>query len=104
MADYKIRAMKEKERAKVLADQIEELSITIQQKAGEKGKLYGSVTTMDLAAAIAEQGIDIDRPRKIKLTEPIKSLGDFQVSYSSARRSHGQYFRLGRSGRITSLP
>ena len=58
--------------------QIEELEITIQQKAGEKGKLYGSVTSMDLADAMAEKGVEVDR-RRIKLAEPIKALGDYQV-------------------------
>ena len=77
-AEYNIRAMKEKERAQHLADQIEGVSLTISQKAGEKDKLYGSVTSMDLAAALAEQGLDLDR-RKIKLPEPIKTLGDYEV-------------------------
>ena len=77
-AEYEVRAMKEKERAAELAKKIEALNVTIAQKAGEKDKLYGSVTTMDLAASMAEQGVDIDR-RKIKMVEPIKSLGDFDV-------------------------
>ena len=78
-AEYEIRAMKEVERARQLAEEIEALRLTITQKAGEKGKLYGSVTTMDLGSALAEQGLDIDR-RKIKLSEPIKTLGEFDVS------------------------
>lgn len=77
-AEFEIRAMKEKELAQHLADRIKALHLTITQKAGEKDKLYGSVTSMDLAGAMAEQGVDIDR-RKIRMTEPIKSLGDFEV-------------------------
>ncbi len=78
-AEYEIRAMKEKERAQSRAREIEAIHLTIAQKAGEKDKLYGSVTTMDLAAALSEKGVDVDR-RRIKLSEPIKSLGDFDVT------------------------
>jgi large subunit ribosomal protein L9 len=76
--EFEIRSKKEKERAEELAGRIEALTITISQKAGEKDKLYGSVTSMDLAAAMEEQGVDIDR-RKIKLPDPIKTLGDHEV-------------------------
>ncbi|MDY6852549.1 MAG: 50S ribosomal protein L9 [Thermodesulfobacteriota bacterium] len=78
-AEYEVRAMKEKEKAQNLAGRIEALRLTISQKAGEKDKLYGSVTSMDLAAALAEQGVDMDR-RKIKMPENIKTLGDYEVS------------------------
>ena len=77
-AEFEARAMKRKDRAEQLAQKLAEVSVTISQKAGEKGKLYGSVTSMDLAAALAAQGVDIDR-RKIKMTEPIKSLGEYDV-------------------------
>jgi len=76
--EFKLRSMKEKERAEKLAGQIEAIHLTIAQKAGESDKLYGSVTTMDLAAALKDQGVEIDR-RKIQLDENIKSLGEFQV-------------------------
>ncbi|MBW2621463.1 MAG: 50S ribosomal protein L9 [Deltaproteobacteria bacterium] len=76
--EFTVRSLKEKERAEQFAKEIEEISLTISQKAGEKGKLYGSVTSIDLAQAMAEQGIELDR-RKIKLPEPIKALGDFDV-------------------------
>ena len=76
--EFEIRSKKEKERAEELAGRIEALTITISQKAGEKDKLYGSVTSMDLAAAMEEQGVDIDR-RKIKMPDPIKTLGDHEV-------------------------
>jgi len=66
--------IKEKEKALALATEVEKESITIKAKAGEDEKLYGSVTNMDIAKALAEQGIEVDR-RKIILEEPIKSLG-----------------------------
>ena len=78
-ASFAERAKKEKDRAKDLAAQLKAVRLIIAQKAGEKDKLYGSVTTMDLAQALAEKGFEIDR-RKIKLAEPIKTLGDFDIT------------------------
>lgn len=77
-SEFEIRSLKEKERAEKLAQEIEEITLIISQKAGEKGKLYGSVTSLDLIQAMTEQGIEFDR-RKIRLPEPIKALGDFEV-------------------------
>ena len=53
--------------------------VTISQKVGEEDKLYGSVTTMDIAEAAAAQGVKIDK-RRIVLEEPIKRVGDFTVT------------------------
>ena len=77
-AEYELRALKEKERAEKLADELRAMSLSIARKAGEKDKLYGSVTNQDIQAAIEEQGLELDR-RKIKMPEPIKSLGDHEV-------------------------
>lgn len=77
-AEFEVRSQKDKDRAQALAERIEELVLTISQKAGEQDKLYGSVTSMDLAEALTRQGIDVDR-RKIRIADPIKSLGEFQV-------------------------
>src|SRR5712692_3993759 len=57
---------------------IEALEITIMARAGEEGKLFGSVTNIDIERAVREKGVDIER-RKIVLPEPIKQLGDFTV-------------------------
>jgi large subunit ribosomal protein L9 len=54
------------------------VEVTISQKAGENGQLFGSVTTKDIADALEAQGYTIER-RKIVLEEPIKSLGEFKV-------------------------
>lgn len=54
-------------------------SVTIYQKAGENDQLFGSVTAGDIAVALEKLGYTIDR-KKIQLEEPIKMLGDFQVS------------------------
>jgi large subunit ribosomal protein L9 len=72
------RRQKSTEAAEKLKEKLDGLEITIQQKAGEEGKLYGSVTSMDIAAELERQGILIDR-RKIGLDKPLKTVGDFQV-------------------------
>ncbi len=73
------RLRKLKKEAAVDADRIKALAITIKAKAGEEGKLFGSVTTMDIAQAMQAQGVIVDR-RKILLDEPIKRLGEFTVA------------------------
>jgi large subunit ribosomal protein L9 len=54
------------------------VTVTISQKAGENGQLFGSVTSKDVADALAAKNYTIDR-RKVILEEPIKSLGEFKV-------------------------
>jgi large subunit ribosomal protein L9 len=66
-------------RAEEHAEQLNKTVLTISQQAGEDGRLFGSVTTQDLADAIKEaRGIDVDR-RKIHLDDPIKNVGTYQV-------------------------
>jgi large subunit ribosomal protein L9 len=61
------------------AEQLNKTVLTISQQAGEDGRLFGSVTTQDIAEAIKEaRGIDVDR-RKIHLDDPIKNVGTYQV-------------------------
>lgn len=67
-----------KKEAVTLADSIKGISVTIKAKAGEEGKLFGSVTSMDIAEAVKARGLDIDK-RKILLDEPIKRLGEYTV-------------------------
>ena len=64
--------------AQDLAKLMTGVSVTINQKAGENDQLFGSVTSKDVADALAAKGFTIDR-RKIQLEEPIKSLGEFKV-------------------------
>jgi len=70
---------KAKSGAEELSSKIAAVTITIKAKAGEEDKLFGSVTAMDIAEALKQEGLDIDR-RKIVLEEPIKRLGNFTVS------------------------
>jgi large subunit ribosomal protein L9 len=64
--------------ARQRAGQIEGTSVTFKARAGEEGKLFGSITTADIAEKLAEQGVEVDR-RQIVLEEPIKALGVFSV-------------------------
>jgi large subunit ribosomal protein L9 len=73
------RLRKLKKEATAEADRMKGLSVTLRVKTGEEGKLFGSVTTMDIADALKAQGVAIDK-RKIVLDEPIKRLGEFTVS------------------------
>ena len=73
------RLRKLKKEASAEADQIKGLAITIKAKVGEEGKLFGSVTSMDIAEAAKAQGVNIDK-RKIALEEPIKRVGDYTVT------------------------
>lgn len=75
VAEQKDRALKQ---AQTLSDKLAQASLTIPVKAGEEGKLFGSVTSIDIEKALGEKGFAIER-RKIQLPEPIKSLGDFEV-------------------------
>lgn len=60
--------------ARERAASIEGVSLTFHARAGQEGKLFGSITSADIADKLAEQGITIDR-RSIELDEPIKALG-----------------------------
>lgn len=73
------RIRKIKKDATAEADQLRGLAVIIKSKTGEEGKLFGSVTSMDIADAVKARGVEIDK-RKIVLDEPIKRLGDYTVS------------------------
>ncbi|NJD37642.1 MAG: 50S ribosomal protein L9 [Geobacter sp.] len=66
------------EAAKLLVAKLEALTINLTHQAGEEGKLFGSVTNMEIAAFLKTNGLEIDR-KKIVLAEPIKQLGDYSV-------------------------
>jgi large subunit ribosomal protein L9 len=67
------------EQAKHFAARIEGLAFVISHQAGEEGKLFGSVTNMEIADRLKAEGIEVDR-KKILLAEPIKHLGEFTVA------------------------
>ncbi|HEY1270751.1 MAG TPA: 50S ribosomal protein L9 [Terriglobales bacterium] len=72
------RSAKEKSQAEELAKQFDGLSVSFQRRSGEHDQLFGSVTSSDVADALAKKGFNVDR-RKIQLHEPLKSLGEFAV-------------------------
>lgn len=69
---------REKEKTAQFAETLRSLTLTIKAKAGEEGKLFGSITTMDISAELRKQGIELDRKR-IQLDEPIKRLGEYKI-------------------------
>ncbi|HZY58933.1 MAG TPA: 50S ribosomal protein L9 [Candidatus Binataceae bacterium] len=71
------RETKRNESLKV-KERLEQLTIEIAARAGEGGKLFGSVTNIDIERALSGQGVSMER-RRILLAEPIKELGDFVV-------------------------
>ena len=73
-----IRKLKAKEDAVKISEQVADMKITIAQKVGEEDKLYGSVTSMDIASEMEKMGMSIDR-RKIILEKPIKNLGEYTI-------------------------
>ncbi|CAN5367768.1 50S ribosomal protein L9 [soil metagenome] len=64
--------------ARARVGEIEAISLTINARAAQEGRLFGSITTADIADRLATQGVEVDR-RQIELEEPIKSLGVFSV-------------------------
>jgi len=72
------RINKQKKRIENFAERLRETTVIIRKKAGEEGKLFGSVTSRDVAEALESMGMVVDR-KKIILDEPIKSLGTYTV-------------------------
>lgn len=73
------RLGKMKKDAAKMAQEIENLSCTFAKTVGESGKIFGSVTSMDIEAFLKQNGFDVDR-KKIVLDEPIKNLGMHTVA------------------------
>jgi len=70
------KAEKLKADALGLAEKIQALKLTLKTKVGESGKIFGAITTLQLADAINENGYDIDR-KQIKIQGDVKTVGDF---------------------------
>jgi len=72
------REAKDRSSAELQAEALGKLALKFERRVGEAGVLYGSVTSMDIAHALKEQGYEIDR-RRIVLREPIKRFGSYEV-------------------------
>lgn len=74
------RREEQRQAAKKQADKLEQITLIVKSKGGEGGKLFGSVTSMDIAKALEEQeGITVDK-KKIEMPGPIKHAGDTHVT------------------------
>jgi large subunit ribosomal protein L9 len=73
------RTATERDQAQVLANALAGVTVTLVRKAGDNDQLFGSVTSADVADALATQGHIVDK-RRIQLDEPIKLIGESQVN------------------------
>lgn len=69
---------RDRRHAETTAQRLSAVRVTIKARAGEEGKLFGSVTNLDIEKALADQGFAVER-RRIRLDEPIKSIGEHLV-------------------------
>jgi large subunit ribosomal protein L9 len=74
-----VRNQAERTEAERVASTLGGVSLTLSGKAGEEGKLFGSITSQDIADALARQGHTVDR-RRIELEHPIKTIGEHAVT------------------------
>lgn len=71
---WSLLAQEEKNAAQKQADRVKGVKIRIEKRVGENGHLFGSVTANEIADALAEKGIEVDK-RRIELGSPIKNIG-----------------------------
>jgi large subunit ribosomal protein L9 len=83
-AKFDAKESEERGIAEAMAARIANVEVVISRKVGETEALYGSVTTGDIAEALAAKGFDLDR-RKLQLREPIKKLGQYDVPVRLSR-------------------
>ena len=72
------RSKKTKKAAEATAATLSAVSLTLSAKAGEEGKLFGAITSRDIAEALGKAGVTVDR-KAIQLADPIKQVGDYKV-------------------------
>jgi large subunit ribosomal protein L9 len=75
VADQKQKILRQ---AQTVSNQLATVAVVIPMKVGEEGRLFGSVTTMQIEKALKTKGVNVER-RKIHLNEPIKTVGDYEV-------------------------
>ena len=75
---FDAKEAEEQKVAQAIADRMASIEIVIARRVGETDALYGSVTSSDIAEALAAKGFDIDR-RKLQLPEPLKRLGEVDL-------------------------
>ncbi|MCU0848341.1 MAG: 50S ribosomal protein L9 [Spirochaetes bacterium] len=75
----KIKKEKRKKQSEKLVENMSGIELVITAQVGEEGKLFGSITSMDIAKHLKEKGFEIDK-RKIMLESPIKQEGEFEIA------------------------
>ncbi len=78
---HKREVKKERQAAESLKEELDGIQISIGAKAGNEGKLYGSITNKDISEVLKKKGYVIDR-RNMKLTKPIKDIGIYDIEIS----------------------
>lgn len=73
-----VRDLKDRRQAGDMHAKLQGLRLSIPVQVGEENRMFGSVTSTDIAEAIRQRGIEVDR-RKIELDEPIKRVGEFDI-------------------------
>lgn len=79
IASREDKRVRDRADAEIAATRIASTTLTMGVKVGEGGKLYGSITTKDIADALGRRGIEVDR-HKIDLEDPLKTLGTYKVA------------------------
>lgn len=92
--ERKIALIKEREKTRMkdaqeLAERLKSVNVAFSRKAGETGRLYGAVTGQEIADAIKEQGVEIDK-KILDLKEPIKEIGTHHVKANIFKDIKGQ--------------
>ena len=84
------RKEQERQQALALVQEMKEWTVVLKEKAGQDGRLFGSVTSKDIAQAVKEQyGTDIDR-KKILLKDPLRAVGGYSVEVRLQAEAVGQ--------------
>jgi large subunit ribosomal protein L9 len=79
-----VKSERERKQAEGVAAKLEGLRLVVRARVGEEGRLFGSVTNLDVERLLAERGFPVDR-RRIALDEPIKQLGTFPIAVQVGR-------------------
>ena len=79
-----VKAERDRKTAEGAAAKLEGITVTVRARAGEEGRLFGSVTNLDVERLLAAKGVTVER-RRIVLDEPIKQLGTFPITVQVGR-------------------
>lgn len=82
--------MQREDDAKMMAEKLKSVSVTLKRKSGENGKLYGAVTTADIADALKATGMEVDK-KILELKDPIKETGTHTVKVALYKGIKGEF-------------